>query len=205
MSSVTAHGRGVLEGALRALTALSLLLLLLAIGPRTGLYRPVTVLSDSMVPMFSRGDLVISTTVPLSRLRVGHVVSFRIPVGDHRVESHRVIEIVSGGSEPMVLTKGDANEGPDPWNAQLTGDRTWVVTYTVPELGWVILQMRNPQLRLLALLLAPALLVLRLLLRIWLCRAACACAPACTCAGRAATPRSSDHSDEGEIVGAPGQ
>lgn len=38
MSAVTAHGRGVLEGALRALTALSLLLLLLAIGPRTGLY-----------------------------------------------------------------------------------------------------------------------------------------------------------------------
>ena len=169
MTRAATLARGALEGALRALTALSVLLLgLLAIGPRTGLYRPVTVLSDSMAPTFSRGDLVISTTVPLSRLRVGQVVSFRIPVGDHRVESHRVIEIVSGGSEPVIRTKGDANKGPDPWNAQLTGDRAWVVTYTVPKLGWLILQLRDPQLRLLALFLAPALLVLLMLLRIWL-------------------------------------
>lgn len=167
--AVKAHARGALEGALRALAALSLLLLLLlAIGPRTGLYRPVTVLSDSMVPTFSRGDLVISTTVPLARLRVGQVISFKIPVGDHRVESHRVIEIVSGGGEPVVRTKGDANKGPDPWNAQLTGDRAWVVKYTVPKLGWVILQMRDPRIRLLALFVAPALLVLLVLLQIWL-------------------------------------
>lgn len=169
MRAIVTLARGTLEGALRALTALSLLLLLLlAIGPRTGLYRPVTVLSDSMTPTFSRGDLVISTTVPLDQLRVGQVVSFRIPVGDHRVESHRVIEIVSGGGAPVVRTKGDANKAPDPWNAQLSGDRAWVVTYTVPKLGWLILRMRDPHVRLLALFLAPALLVLRLLLRIWL-------------------------------------
>ena len=169
MAAAATLARGALEGALRALTALSLLLLgLLAIGPRTGLYRPVTVLSDSMAPTFSRGDLVISTPQPIGQLRVGQVVSFQIPVGDHRVESHRIVEILSGGVAPVVRTKGDANRAPDPWNAQLNGDRAWVVSYTVPRVGWLVLQMRNPLIRLLALFLAPALIVLRLLVRIWL-------------------------------------
>ena len=169
MTPAVTLARGALEGTLRALTALSVLLLgLLAIGPRTGLYRPVTVLSDSMAPTFSRGDLVIATQEPLDRLRVGQVVSFQIPVGDHRIESHRIVEVIAGGIAPVVRTKGDANSAPDPWNAQLGGDSAWVVTYTVPKLGWLILRMRDPKIRLLALFLAPALLVSRLLVRIWL-------------------------------------
>lgn len=171
MTRRTALGlaRSALEGALRALSVLSLLLLVfLALGPRSGLYRPVTVLSDSMQPTFSRGDLVVATPQPLESLRVGQVISFQIPVGDHRVESHRIVEIISGGPAPVVRTKGDASQGVDPWNAQLTGGQAWVVSATVPELGHLILWMRDPRLRLLALFLAPTLLAMRLLLRIWL-------------------------------------
>ncbi len=171
MTRRTALGlaRSALEGALRALSVLSLLLLVfLALGPRSGLYRPVTVLSDSMQPTFSRGDLVVATPQPLESLRVGQVISFQIPVGDHRVESHRIVEIISGGPAPVVRTKGDASQGVDPWNAQLTGGHAWVVSATVPELGHLILWMRDPRLRLLALFLAPTLLAMRLLLRIWL-------------------------------------
>ncbi len=161
--------RGALDGALRALTVLSLLLLVfLAIGPRTGFYRPVTVLSGSMQPTFSRGDLVISTPQRLSELRVGQVVSFQIPVGDHRVESHRIVEILGGGDAPIVRTRGDANSTPDPWNAQLTGDDVWVVSASVPKLGYLILWMRDPRIRMLSLFLAPTLLALRMLVRIWL-------------------------------------
>ena len=171
MTRRTALGfaRSALEGALRALSVLSVLLLLfLALGPRSGLYRPVTVLSDSMQPTFSRGDLVVATRQPLESLRVGQVISFQIPVGDHRVESHRIVELISGGPAPVVRTKGDASQGVDPWNAQLTGGHAWVVSATVPELGHLILWMRDPRLRLLALFLAPTLLAMRLLLRIWL-------------------------------------
>ncbi len=171
MTRRTALGfaRSALEGALRALSVLSVLLLLfLALGPRSGLYRPVTVLSDSMQPTFSRGDLVVATRQPLESLRVGQVISFQIPVGDHRVESHRIVELINGGPAPVVRTKGDASQGVDPWNAQLTGDHAWVVSATVPELGHLILWMRDPRLRLLALFLAPTLLAMRLLLRIWL-------------------------------------
>jgi signal peptidase len=161
--------RGALDGALRALSVVSFLLLaFLALGPRTGLYRPVTVLSDSMKPTFSRGDLVIARPQPLSELRVGQVVSFQIPVGDHRVESHRVVEILSGGAAPVVRTKGDASTAPDPWNAQLTGGSAWVVTASVPKLGLMIVWMRDPRVRIASLFLAPALLALRLLAKIWL-------------------------------------
>ena len=145
-----------------------LLLAFLAVGPHTGLYRPITVLSNSMAPTFSRGDLLLVTPQPPERLRVGQVVTFRIPIGDHRVESHRIVEILAGGLTPVVRTKGDANDGADPWNAQLDGDRAWTVSATVPKLGWLIVNMRDPKIRLLALFLAPALLVLRLLLGIWL-------------------------------------
>ena len=162
------HARGALDGALRALSILSVLLLLfLAIGPRTGLYRPVTVLSGSMQPTFSRGDLVVATPHRLSTLRVGQVISFQIPVGDHRVESHRIVEILGGGNEPVVRTKGDASQAADPWNAQLTGGSAWVVTQSVPKLGYLILWMRDPRARLMALFLAPALLAGRTLLGIW--------------------------------------
>lgn len=162
-------GRGALDGALRALATLSLLLLaFLAIGPRTGLYRPVTVLSDSMRPTFSRGDLVVGTPTPLEKLRVGQVISFQIPVGDHRVETHRIVEMLgAGGPRPVVHTKGDANTAPDPWNAELVGDHAWVVSASVPKLGLLIVWMRDPMIRLLALFLAPALLAARMLFRIW--------------------------------------
>lgn len=165
---VIALARGALVGALRALTALSLLLLgFLAIGPQTGLYRPVTVLSDSMAPTFSRGDLIVATPQPVESLRVGQVITFSIPVGDHRVETHRVVEILAGGVTPVVRTKGDANDGVDPWNAQLSGDRAWTVAATVPKLGWLIVNMRDPRIRMLALFIVPVLLVMRVLVRIW--------------------------------------
>lgn len=163
------YARSALDGALRALSVLSLLLLVfLALGPRSGLYRPVTVLSGSMEPTFSRGDLVVATRQSLESLHVGQVISYQIPVGDHRVESHRIVEIVTGGPAPVVRTKGDASQAVDPWNAQLTGEHAWVVSATVPELGHLILWMRDPRLRLLSLFLAPTLLAVRLLLRIWL-------------------------------------
>ena len=161
--------RSALDGALRALAVLSLILLaFLAIGPRTGLYRPVTVLSDSMRPTFSRGDLVIATPLPLEKLRVGQVIAFQIPVGDHRVESHRIVQLLGGGSAPVVRTKGDANSGIDPWNAQLIGGEAWVVSGSLPKLGLLIVWMRDPMVRLLTLFLAPGLLALRVLLAIWL-------------------------------------
>ncbi len=70
------------------------------------------VASDSMVPFFERGDLVV--TQPASQLRVGDIVTFR--KYGHLI-THR---IVAQGRVPGTFeTRGDANPGNDPWKISL--------------------------------------------------------------------------------------
>jgi len=63
-----------------ALGAALAIFLLLAVLPRTGLYRTETVLSGSMKPDFNSGDLVIVTPEASRDIRVGQVISYRIPM-----------------------------------------------------------------------------------------------------------------------------
>src|ERR671928_1524537 len=136
--------RGVDVLARAALAIACVALVGLGLLPRTGWYRPVTVLSGSMRPAFAPGDMVVVTPEPSRDVRVGQVISYRIPVGDHHVQSHRVIKIVRGGAHPLVRTKGDANNAADPWTAELHGTTVWRVRGVVPKLGWAIFWFRSP-------------------------------------------------------------
>jgi signal peptidase I len=146
--------------ALAALVGLGLL-------PQTGWYRPVTVLSGSMQPAFSPGDMVVVMPEPVSAVRVGQVISYRIPVGDHHVQSHRVIEVLRRNGDVSVRTKGDANKTPDPWTATLHGPTAWRVRAVLPKLGWIVFWLRTPLVHELTLFLAPLLLALLAVLQIW--------------------------------------
>lgn len=140
---------------------------LLALIPHTGLYRTETVLSGSMKPSFGAGDLVIVTPEPSRAVRVGQVISLHIPVGDHHVQTHRVVKVLRGGEHPVIRTKGDANNARDPWTARLDGSTAWQVRVVVPKLGWLIVWLRSPWLRLLTVFFAPALFVIIAIRRIW--------------------------------------
>jgi signal peptidase len=144
-------------------------LALLALGllPRTGWYRPVTVLSGSMKPAFSPGDMVVVTPERLQDVRVGQIISYRIPVGDHHVQTHRVIKVVRGGAHPLVRTKGDANEAADPWLARLHGTTAWRVRAVAPKLGWAVYWLRSPRVHDLTVLVAPLLLGALGVAQIW--------------------------------------
>jgi len=144
-----------------------LALLLLGLLPNLGWYRTETVLSGSMKPYFSPGDIVVVTPEPTSDVRVGQVISYHIPVGDHHVQSHRVIKVVRGGAHPLVRTKGDANAAPDPWTARLNGGTAWQVRAVVPKAGWAIVWLRTPAVRRLAIFAVPLLLAMLGLWRIW--------------------------------------
>ena len=146
--------------ALAALIGLGLL-------PRTGWYRPVTVLSGSMEPAFAPGDMVVVTPEPVGAVRVGQVISYRIPVGDHHVQSHRVIAVLRRNGQVSVRTKGDANTTTDPWTAILHGDTVWRVRTVLPKLGWIVFWLRLPLVHRLTLFLAPLLLVVLAALQIW--------------------------------------
>ena len=154
----------VLQGLLGAAV-----LVFVAIGllPHLGLYRPVTVLSGSMRPTFNPGDLIIVRPEPLSAVRVGQVISYAVPVGDHRIETHRVIRIVKGGANPIVQTQGDANNWHDPWVAQLQGTTAWKLTAVIPYGGYAISAMRSRTLHTLSIVVVPAVLALLFLAQLW--------------------------------------
>lgn len=144
-----------------------LALLAVGLGPRLGFYRTLTVLSGSMRPAFASGDVVIVTPEPLRDVRAGQVITYAIPVGDHHVETHRVVRVLRGGDHPVVITKGDANATRDPWKAQLSGTTVWRYRFRIPLGGRAIVALRDPLVHKLTVLLLPALLALYGLGRIW--------------------------------------
>jgi signal peptidase len=160
-------GRAV--GALaNALIMLALLLfLVLAIGPYSGRYRTVTVLSGSMEPTLHTGAVVIVTPVAASRLRPGDVLTFNAPLADRRVVTHRVVSVQVERGHPVVRTQGDANPGPDPWEAVLVSGRAWKARAMVPRLGSAIIWARGPLARHLSLQIVPAFIALSVLVAIW--------------------------------------
>lgn len=120
-----------------------LALVVLAIGPRTGAYRTVTVLSDSMEPSFAAGDMIVVVPTPTSSLRAGDVITYEAPTAGRPVVTHRIEEIVERGTRPVVRTKGDANRAIDPWDARLTDTTAWRQVAVVPFAGAAIRFLRR--------------------------------------------------------------
>ena len=159
-----------LASRLLATTAVSVALLVLlgiGLGSPTGAYQVRTVLTGSMRPTMPEGSIVVITPVPTSELSVDDVITYKIPVEDRRIVTHRLVEIVEPGAEPVVRTKGDANNAPDPWVARLRGDEGWRVRASVPKVGYMLAVLRHPATRQLTVLVAPALLALVSVVRIW--------------------------------------
>lgn len=119
-------------------------LLVFGLGPLTGTYRTLTVLSGSMQPAFAPGDVILATKTAPRNVRVGDVIVFNEPVGDHHVTTHRVVKIHERGDLPLVQTKGDANNAVDPFELQIQGNELWVERGHVPKFGYVIQALRAP-------------------------------------------------------------
>jgi signal peptidase len=154
--------------ALRAGLALAVLVLLaIGVGPWTGAYRTTTVLTGSMRPGMPPGSVAVISPVAPSTLRVGDVVTYQAPVADHRVVTHRVVRIVEPGEHPVIQTKGDANNAPDPWLARITSAPAWKRRAVIPYLGTVIRLMRSPRAHAATVYGAPVLLMAGWLARIW--------------------------------------
>lgn len=142
--------------------------LFLAVGPRFLGYQTSTMLTGSMAPLINPGDVVVSVPTPVSALKTGDIITYKIPVEDQRVETHRIVELKrSTNGTTTVRTKGDANNGADPWQAAIQGDTVDVHAATVPYLGTAIRSLREPAVLMTLTYVAPGILVLMLLVRIW--------------------------------------
>jgi signal peptidase len=98
-----------------------------------------------MAPGIMPGDVVVTAPRPAADIQVGDVISYQIPIEDHRVETHRVTEVIHEEDGTLaVRTKGDANDNVDPWVAVLEDDTVWEMQAVVPKLGTVIQAMRSP-------------------------------------------------------------
>src|SRR6478672_11388734 len=113
--------------------------LLLAIGPHVFGYRTATMLTGSMSPGINPGDVVVTVPRAVADVRVGDVITYGIPV-----EDHRIVKLgTDSAGRPTVVTKGDANSNVDPWVATLDGDTVWEATLVVPHVGDVIRGVRG--------------------------------------------------------------
>src|SRR3954449_5659443 len=140
----------------------------LAVGPHVFGYRTMTMLTGSMSPQIDPGDVVLSTPLDVQDVTEGMVVSYHIPIDDHRVITHRVVSVEHGADGGVtVQTKGDANDAVDPWRATLQGDTAYQVRAVIPELGHVIQALRTPLVSKALIYGAPALLAGWLILAIW--------------------------------------
>ncbi|WP_284983420.1 signal peptidase I [Arthrobacter sp. efr-133-TYG-118] len=142
--------------------------LFLAVGPRVLGYQTSTMLTGSMSPLINPGDVVVTVPVAVQNLKVGDIITYHIPVEDQRVETHRIIDLaVNSQGTATVRTKGDANNGADPWTAALTGGQVDRQVFTVPYLGNAIRALRDPVVLKVLMYGAPAALVVMLLVSIW--------------------------------------
>jgi signal peptidase I len=140
----------------------------LAAGPHLLGYRTMTMLTASMAPAIDPGDVTIVTPLPVSDVTPGMIISYHIPIDDHRLVSHRVLTATPNPDGTVtVQTKGDANNAPDPWQAVLQGDTAWQVRAVIPALGNLIEALRTPLISQALVYGAPTLLAGWLLLSIW--------------------------------------
>ncbi|HEY1480155.1 MAG TPA: signal peptidase I [Gaiellales bacterium] len=122
----------------------------LVAGHLTGRIETVVALSGSMSPSFSAGDMLIETPQATDTLRVGEILTYHMPIGDHHVESHRIVWVRHLERATLVRTRGDANAVDDPWTARLTAGESWRVRTVVPFVGRIVPILDTPLTRLLA-------------------------------------------------------
>ena len=137
------------------LVVAALLVLMAGIAIRMADLHFQTVLSNSMRPVASAGDIAVTQGVPIDSVRVGDVITFYPPTGKQAV-MHRISSLHDG----VITTRGDANPVDDPWHLTLAGATGYRLVAVVPSLGWLT-QFQRP-----ALLVAGLLVLFGILLEL---------------------------------------
>ena len=103
-------------------------------------YRYFTVLTNSMVPVFSSGDAVLVHAEDAQSIQVGDIITYHPSADTDSYLTHRVtqkLENYEGTGVTCFRTQGDANDAEDPFTIgeeQVVG----TVALHIPKLGLVI-------------------------------------------------------------------
>ena len=99
-------------------------------------YKPVAVMSNSMVPVFSRGDIIIIKKVKeedVKYLEEGQIIEYKVSSGSSIV--HRIQKIDYTGTKKVFTTKGDNNTSADTEKVQESQVKG-VVKFVIPYIGY---------------------------------------------------------------------
>lgn len=55
--------------------------------------------------------------------------------------------LITSRAQPVVRTKGDANDAPDPWVVRIKDEKPWRVQVSVRRVGSVLASLRHPAVR----------------------------------------------------------
>ena len=117
------------------------LLLLATMIPIPGNIQAKIVKSGSMEPTIKTGGLVI---IALSdSYQIGDVITFGKDTKTQIPTTHRIIEITGSDSLQTFITKGDANDAPDPTKTKQS-EVSGKVIFSLPYLGFVLDFARKP-------------------------------------------------------------
>jgi len=117
--------------------------------------RPLVVLSGSMEPTLTTGDVVVVKRVRPEDAHAGDVVTYRNPEGS--LVTHRVRAVRRRGARFELVTKGDANNASERWTMHADGELSRAV-YRVPLAGRLLARTSSREGKL-ALIVAPLLLL----------------------------------------------
>ena len=108
--------------------------------PTVGKYKFMSVLSNSMVPIFQVYDLVIDEKTSEDKLKVGDVISFK---EDSIIITHRIVSVKKDSNKTFYQTKGDANNVED---SKLVSpeDVTGKYLFRIPKGGLVLAIINGP-------------------------------------------------------------
>ena len=134
----------VWNGMTTVLVLMVAILAVLLVGTRFIGLMPFTVLSGSMEPVYSAGDLIYVKEVDPFELEEGTIITFML--SEDTIATHRIVEVVPDAEDETVIrfkTKGDANESED---GGLVHYKNVIGTpiFSVPKLGYVANFIQEP-------------------------------------------------------------
>ncbi len=98
-------------------------------------YKPMAILSNSMYPIFQRGDIVISQKITqnnIKQLKKYDIIEYKL---DNRIITHRIIHIDKQDGNTLYTTMGDNNNIPD--LRKVKEDQVIAkVIFSIPKIGY---------------------------------------------------------------------
>lgn len=115
-------------------------------------YERYVITGGSMSGSIEKGSVVFAQARPVEELVVGDVITYLPPAesGVSDLVTHRIVEITTDEQHPgelVLRTQGDANADVDPWTFSLVADEQPVVAHTVPTVGYALIALADPQIR----------------------------------------------------------